>query len=111
SFGYTRGGMVQQSGEQAAWEKVAEPILAERKAQAAGQFSLFGTGADGAGLGEIDEGILRGDELDKRLLLSKEKEMLGQSDTDHPQLGVEDELRAQTTHPLDEMPNHGDADL
>jgi DNA polymerase-3 subunit alpha len=111
SFGYTRGGMVQQSGEQAAWEKVAAPILAERKAQAAGQFSLFGTGADGAGLGEIDEGVLRGDELDKRLLLSKEKEMLGQFVTDHPLLGVEDELRAQTTHPIDEMPNLGDGDL
>jgi len=111
SFGYTRGGMVQQSGEQAAWEKVAAPILAERKAQAAGQFSLFGTGADGAGLGEVDEGVLRGDELDKRLLLSKEKEMLGQFVTDHPLLGVEDELRAQTTHPIDEMPNLGDGDL
>jgi DNA polymerase III subunit alpha len=111
SFGYTRGGMVQQSGEQAAWEKVAAPILAERKAQAAGQFSLFGTGANGAGLGEIDEGVLRGDELDKRLLLSKEKEMLGQFVTDHPLLGVEDELRAQTTHPIDEMPNLGDGDL
>jgi len=111
SFGYTRGGMVQQSGEQAAWEKVAAPILAERKAQAAGQFSLFGTGADGAGLGEIDEAVLGGDELDKRLLLSKEKEMLGQFVTDHPLLGVEDELRAQTTHPIDEMPNLGDGDL
>ena len=111
SFGYTRGGMVQQIGEQAAWEKVAAPILAERKAQAAGQFSLFGAGTDGAGLGEIDEGILAGDELDKRLLLSKEKEMLGQFVTDHPLLGVEDELRAQTSHPIDEMPNLGDGDL
>ncbi len=111
SFGYTRGGMVQQSGEQAAWEKVAAPILADRKAQAAGQFSLFGAGTDGAGLGEIDEGVLLGDELDKRLLLSKEKEMLGQFVTDHPLLGVEDELRAQTSHPIDEMPNLGDGDL
>ncbi len=111
SFGYTRGGMVQQTGEQAAWEKVAAPILAERKAQAAGQFSLFGAGTDGAGLGEIDEGILAGDELDKRLLLSKEKEMLGQFVTDHPLLGVEDEIRAQTSHPIDEMPNLGDGDL
>src|SRR5205823_11791758 len=111
SFGYTRGGMVQQIGEQAAWEKVAAPILAERKAQAAGQFSLFGAGTDGAGLGEIDEGILAGDELDKRLLLSREKEMLGQFVTDHPLLGVEDERRAQTSHPIDEMPDLGDGDL
>jgi len=109
SLGYTRGGMVQQVGETAAWEKVSAPILAERKAEAAGQFSLFG-GDDGA-LDEVDESVLAGDELEKRLLLSKEKEMLGQFVTDHPLLGVEDSLRAQTTHPIDEMPALGDGDL
>jgi DNA polymerase-3 subunit alpha len=109
SLGYTRGGMVQQVGETAAWEKVSAPILAERKAEAAGQFSLFG-GDDGA-LAEVDESVLAGDELEKRLLLSKEKEMLGQFVTDHPLLGVEDSLRAQTTHAIDEMPALGDGDL
>src|SRR5204862_72137 len=29
----------------------------------------------------------------------------------HPRRGVEDELRAQTTYPIDEMPNLGDGDL
>jgi DNA polymerase-3 subunit alpha len=111
SLRYTRGGMVQQLGEQAAWEKVSAPILAERKAEAAGQFSLFGGGANGEGLTEVDEQVMVGDELEKRLLLSKEKEMLGQFVTDHPLLGVEDALRAQTTHPIDEMPNLGDGDL
>jgi DNA polymerase III subunit alpha len=110
SLGYTRGGMVQQVGETAAWEKVASPILAERKAEAAGQFSLFG-GDGGDGLTEIDEALLDGDELDKRLLLSKEKEMLGQFVTDHPLLGIEDSLHAQTTHAIDEMPTLGDGDL
>ena len=109
SLGYTRGGMLQQIGDHAAWEQVSGPILAERKAEAAGQFSLFGQG-DGA-LAEVDESVLAGDELDKRLLLSKEKEMLGQFVTDHPLLGVEDVLGAQTTHPIDEMPNLGDGDL
>src|SRR5206468_11480463 len=42
SLGYTRGGMMRREGEQAAWEKVSGPIVAERKAEAAGQFSLFG---------------------------------------------------------------------
>src|SRR6185312_7658049 len=84
SLGYTRGGMLQQVGEQPAFEKVAAPIIAERKAEAAGQFSLFGGGAD-APL-EVDESVLAGEELAKRLLLSKEKEMLGQFVTDHPLL-------------------------
>ena len=109
SLGYARGGMVQQAGETAAWEKVAAPILAERKAEAAGQFSLFG-GEDGS-LAEVDESVLAGDELEKRLLLSKEKEMLGQFVTDHPLLGVDEALRAQTTHAIDEMPSLGDGDL
>ena len=108
SLGYTRGGMVQQVGETAAWEKVSAPILAERKAEAAGQFSLFGSAG---AIPEVDEAILAGDELEKRMLLSKEKEMLGQFVTDHPLLGVEDALRAQTTHPIDVMPDLGDGDL
>jgi DNA polymerase-3 subunit alpha len=109
SLGYTRGGMVQQVGEQAAWEKISAPIMAERKAEAAGQFSLFG-GSDRA-LEEIDGSVLVGPELDKRLLLSKEKEMLGQFVTDHPLLGIEGILRAQTTHEIRTLEDLGDGDL
>jgi DNA polymerase III alpha subunit len=100
SLGYTRGGLVQRrsDGEQPAWERVAAPILAERKAEAAGQFSLFG--GDDSGLSEIDESILEGPELDKRLLLSREKEMLGQFVTDHPLLAVRSSLRAQCSHDI-----------
>ncbi len=112
SLGYTRGGMIQKSdgGEQAAWEKVAAPILAERKAEAAGQFSLFGGEGDG-GVGEIDESVLDGPELDKRLFLSKEKEMLGQFVTDHPLLEVRTVLEAQCTHEIVELDLLGDGDL
>ncbi len=110
SLGYTRGGMVQAVGEQAAWERVSAPILSERKAEAAGQFSLFG-GGDGGGGNEVDESVLEGPELDKRLLLSKEKEMLGQFVTDHPLLGVEAILRAQTTHDIRALEDLGDGDL
>jgi DNA polymerase-3 subunit alpha len=109
SLGYTRGGMVQQVGEQPAFEKVAAPIIAERKAEAAGQFSLFG-GGDGAEI-EIDESVLQGDELAKRLLLSKEKEMLGQFVTDHPLLGVEAQLGALTTCQIPDLPDRDDGDL
>jgi DNA polymerase-3 subunit alpha len=89
SLGYSRGGLMQQVGEQPAWEKVSAPILAERKAEAAGQFSLFG-GSEGPG--EVDESALQGPEFDKRTLLRLEKEMLGQFVTDHPLLSVKEEL-------------------
>jgi DNA polymerase-3 subunit alpha len=109
SMGYARGGMLQQVGEQAAFEKVAAPILAERKAEAAGQFSLFGGGDDT--VMEIDESVLEGEELDKRLLLSKEKEMLGQFVTDHPLLGIEDQLSAQSTCQIPDLENRDDGEL
>jgi len=112
SLGYRRGGLVRRDveGEPAAWEKVAGPILAERKAEAAGQFSLFG-GSDDAGLDEVDESILEGPELDKRLLLSKEKEMLGQFVTDHPLLSVQASLQAQCSHEIAALDALGDGDL
>jgi len=108
SLGYTRGGMLQQIGEQPAFERVSAPMLAERKAEAAGQFSLFG-GEEG--VAEIDESVLIGEELDKRLLLSKEKEMLGQFVTDHPLLGVEDQLKAQSTCQITDLENRDDGEL
>jgi DNA polymerase-3 subunit alpha len=109
SLGYTRGGMLQQVGEQAAFEKVAAPILAERKAEAAGQFSLFGGGQDA--VMEVDESVLEGAELDKRLLLSKEKEMLGQFVTDHPLLGIKEQLAAQTTCQIPDLEDRDDGEL
>jgi len=95
--------------DQAAWEKVSGPILAERKAEAAGQFSLFG-GEDGGRLA-VDESVLEGPELDSRLLLSKEKEMLGQFVTDHPLLAVRASLEAQCTHEIAALEDLGDGDL
>jgi DNA polymerase-3 subunit alpha len=111
SLGYTRGGMVQQVGEQPAFEKVSAPIIAERKAEAAGQFSLFGGAGDGPAIAEVDVAVLEGPELDKRLLLSKEKEMLGQFVTDHPLLGVEAQLAAQTTAQIPELEDRDDGEL
>jgi DNA polymerase-3 subunit alpha len=108
SLGYTRGGLMQKPGEQAAWEKVAAPILAERKAEAAGQFSLFG-GSEGPG--EVDASVLDGPEFDKRTLLRLEKEMLGQFVTDHPLLAVKEELARQTTHEIGDLEALGDGDL
>jgi len=90
-------------------EKVSAPIAAERKAEAAGQFSLFG-GGDRAAT-DIDESVLTGDEFDNRTLLRLEKEVLGQFVTDHPLLGVKDLLAAQTDLELSDVGNLGDGDL
>ena len=91
SLGYTRRGLIENQ------DKVSGPILAERKAEAAGQFSLFG---GDSGVSEIDEEVLEGPEFDRRTLLREEKEMLGQFVTDHPLLGVQDALSAQTSNEI-----------
>jgi DNA polymerase-3 subunit alpha len=103
SMGYARRALVENQ------EKISGPIAAERKAEAAGQFSLFG-GADAAA-GEIDESVLAGEEFDKRTLLRLEKEMLGQFVTDHPLLEVRDRLAAQTDMEMPDLATLGDGDV
>jgi DNA polymerase III subunit alpha len=105
SLGYTRQGLLESQ------DKVSGPILAERKAEAAGQFSLFGGGDEGDGVGEIDESVLRAQEFDKRTLLRLEKEMLGQFVTDHPLLGVREQLAAKCSHEIADLDGLGDGDL
>jgi DNA polymerase-3 subunit alpha len=102
SLGYARRALIENQ------EKVSGPILAERKAEAAGQFSLFG---GDSGVTEVDESVLDGEEFDKRTLLREEKEVLGQFVTDHPLLGVQDLLAAQTTHEIGDLEALGDGDL
>jgi len=103
SLGYARQALVTNQ------EKVSGPIAAERKAEAAGQFSLFGGGDQAAT--DIDEGVLEGTEFEKRTLLRLEKEVLGQFVTDHPLLEVKDSLAAQTDRELSEAGNLGDGDV
>jgi DNA polymerase III subunit alpha len=103
SLGYRRRGLVENQ------EKISGPIAAERKAEAAGQFSLFG-GGDAAGQ-EIDEAVISSEEFEKRTLLRLEKEMLGQFVTDHPLLEVRDRLAALSDMELSEAETLGDGDL
>ncbi len=108
SMGYTRRGLIE------GYDKVSGPIVSERKAEAAGQFSLFGGGGgtgDEAGATEIDESVLAGEEFDKRDFLRLEKEMLGQYVTDHPLLEVTDALIRQTDTEITHLGNKGDGDL
>jgi DNA polymerase III subunit alpha len=103
SLGYARGALIQTH------EKVSVPIAAERKAEAAGQPSLFG-GGDRAAT-DVRETVLVGDEFDRRTLLRLEKEVLGQFVTDHPLLEVKDVLAAQTDMELSEVGGLGDGDV
>jgi DNA polymerase III subunit alpha len=110
SLGYTRGGLLQRSADGvAAYEKITIPILSDRRAEALGQDSLFG-GAIAPAL-EIDEGVLRGPELDKDQFLRFEKEMLGQYVTDHPLLAIKERLDAQSDIPIVEASGLGDGDV
>ena len=104
SLGYARRALLEQQ------ERVSGPVLAERKAEAAGQFSLFGA-VDGGDAGEVDESVLEGPEFDKRELLRQEKEMLGQFVTDHPLLEVRETLAAQASHDVADLEQLGDGDL
>jgi DNA polymerase III subunit alpha len=103
SLGYARKALFENQ------DKVSAPIVAERKAEAAGQFSLFG-GGDGAAH-QIDEAVLQGEEFDKPLLLKQEKEMLGQFVTDHPLLEVRTALAAQADMEIPEIVTLDDGDL
>jgi DNA polymerase III subunit alpha len=102
SMGYTRRGLFES------YDKVAGPIVAERRAEAAGQFSLFG---GGGARHEVDESVLVGEEFEKPDLLKHEKEMLGQWVTDHPLLAVRARLEAQTDMEIVELPSLGDGDI
>ncbi|MEX2459425.1 MAG: DNA polymerase III subunit alpha, partial [Actinomycetota bacterium] len=104
SLGYARRGLLET------YLKISDPILAERKAEAAGQFSLFGAADDGART--IDESVLSREEFGKDELLRREKEILGQFVTDHPLLAVKDRLAAQATHPISALEEDlGDGDI
>jgi len=103
SLGYPRKGLLET------YMKVSEPILSERRADAAGQSSLFG-GGSGA-VFEVDESVLATDEFEKAELLRQEKEMLGSYVTDHPLLEVSERLDAQTDLEMSELGGRGDGDV
>jgi DNA polymerase III subunit alpha len=103
SLGYTRRGLL------GAYDRISAPISAERKAEEAGQFSLFGGGSETPH--EYDESVLVADEFDKRELLTREKEMLGQFVTDHPLLAVVPKLKAETDMETTELGSLVDGDI
>jgi DNA polymerase-3 subunit alpha len=103
SLGYKRRALFES------FDRVSAPILAERRAEAAGQFSLFG-GGDGESQ-QIDESVLHGEEFDKGALLAWEKQMLGQYVSDHPLLAIRARLESLADMEISEMHTLGDGDI
>jgi DNA polymerase III subunit alpha len=86
SLGHTRKGLIQ------VYEQSIDAVVDTKKAEAIGQFDLFGFGSDEASADSgtdvfavrVPEG-----EWDKSVLLNFEREMLGLYVSDHPLFGVE----------------------
>ena len=76
------------------YEAAIDAVLSTKRAEAIGQFDLFGFDDDtGAGLGDMFAVRVPEGEWDKSVLLNFEREMLGLYVSDHPLLGVEHILR------------------
>jgi DNA polymerase III subunit alpha len=89
-------------------ELAVDRVTARKRAEAAGQFSLFG------GLGDGEDAIVEPlppvgqQEWDKSQRLAFEKEMLGQYVSDHPLLGLEHVLHAVADTPLSMLSERSD---
>jgi len=87
SLGYSRRGLIEAA------YKVIDETIARRRAEEAGQYSLFGGGTESVAVGteEVPE-----HEWDKKVRLAFEKEMLGLYISDHPLFGLERALETMT---------------
>jgi len=95
SLGHTRRGLL------ATYERIIDLTVQKRKQHDMGAMSLF----DSADAGPVFDDRPRIDdgELDKKVKLAFEKEMLGLYISDHPLMGVESSLRRRTDLTLDEV--------
>jgi DNA polymerase-3 subunit alpha len=94
SLGHSRRGLMM------VYLTAIDSVMESKRAQAIGQYDLFGSSSesvsDTAGV-ELD---IPRDEWEKSLLLSYEREMLGLYVSDHPLFGVEHILRAAVDMPI-----------
>ena len=99
SMGVTRKGLM------AVYLEAIDSVIETKRAEAIGQFDLFG-GESVSHVAGIDVEIPKG-EWDKAMLLSFEREMLGLYVSDHPLLGIEHVLRANTDMSISELIDDG----
>ncbi len=92
SLGHHRKGLIQ------VYEGAIDAVLSTKRAEAIGQFDLFGFGGDEPGSSGLEDMFavrVPEGEWDKSVLLNFEREMLGLYVSDHPLLGVEHILRSE----------------
>jgi len=90
SLGHTRRGLIAVHAE------AVDAVLETKRAEAIGQFDLFGSSDDEETAGFGVELTVPVGEWEKATLLSHEREMLGLYVSDHPLFGVEHVLAAAT---------------
>ncbi|MEX0658403.1 MAG: DNA polymerase III subunit alpha [Egibacteraceae bacterium] len=99
SLGHTRKGLL------AVFEAITEQAIARKRAEAEGQFSLFG---ETAGTAELVEAVSIPDgEFERKEKLAAEREMLGLYVSDHPLLGLERLLATLSTAPIARLLEQG----
>jgi DNA polymerase III subunit alpha len=100
SLGHPRKGLLQ------AFEPLVEEALARKRAEAEGQFSLFGDDPSaGEAFGEAPP--VPDVEFERREKLSHEREMLGLYVSDHPLLGMERLLGELSSVPIGRLAHDG----
>ena len=87
SLGSTRKGLI------AVHLEAIDSVIESKRAEAIGQFDLFGSENSGSSVSGVDLDIPNS-EWEKMMLLTYEREMLGLYVSDHPLLGVEHILRS-----------------
>ena len=102
SLGHSRKGLM------SIYLEAIDSVLEEKRAQAIGQFDLFG-GANEVSVNGIASLALEvsDQEWEKALLLAYEREMLGLYVSDHPLLGVEHVLRSATDTTISQILDEG----
>jgi DNA polymerase-3 subunit alpha len=88
SMGHTRRGLITVHAE------AVDMVLETKRAEAIGQFDLFGASEDSETAAFTTELTIPVGEWEKNALLTHEREMLGLYVSDHPLLGVEHVLAA-----------------
>jgi DNA polymerase III subunit alpha len=88
SMGHTRRGLITVHAE------AVDMVLETKRAEAIGQFDLFGSSEDSETAAFTTELTIPVGEWEKNALLTHEREMLGLYVSDHPLLGVEHVLAA-----------------
>jgi DNA polymerase-3 subunit alpha len=102
SLGHTRKGLLEIH------DVHIDRVLARKRAEAAGQFSLFGSTGEADALVAEPLPTISTEEWDRTQRLSFEKEMLGQYVSDHPLLGLEETLAAASDTHLAVLPERSD---